>query len=37
LWWYGLDRGGSGWGWVAGTYERSNEPLGPIKSQEFLE
>ena len=28
---YGLDRSGSGYGQVAGTYECSNEPWGSIK------
>jgi len=34
---YGLDRAGSGYGQVAGTYECGNEPAGSIKCGEFLE
>ena len=34
---YGLDRGGSGWGQVAGTCECGNEPSGSIKRGEFLD
>ena len=33
---YGLDRGGSGYGQVAGTCECSNEPSDSIKCGEFL-
>jgi hypothetical protein len=28
---YGLDRSGSGWGLVEGSYEHGNEPLGSMK------
>ena len=28
MWRYGLDRAGSGWGQVAGSCERGNEPFG---------
>ena len=31
MWWYGLDRAGSGQGQVAGTCECGNEPSGSIK------
>ena len=34
---YGLDRAGSGYGQVAGTYESGNEPLGFIKCGKFLD
>jgi hypothetical protein len=33
----GLDSSGSGYGPVAASYERSNEPLGFIKDGEFLD
>ena len=34
---YGLDRVGSGYGRVADTCERGNEPSGSIKYGEFLD
>ena len=34
---YGLDRGGSGKGQVAGTCECGNEHSGSIKCEEFLD
>jgi hypothetical protein len=38
FWWgYGLVRGGSGWGKVAGTCDCGNEPSGSIKCGEFLD
>jgi hypothetical protein len=33
---HGLDRSGSGYGQVAGSYKCGNEPLGSIKCGEFL-
>ena len=35
MWWYGLDRAGSGQGQVAGTCECGNEPSGSLKCGEF--
>jgi len=37
MWGYGLDRAGSGYGQVAGTFECGNEPSGSIKCREFLD
>jgi hypothetical protein len=35
--WYGLDRSGSGYGPMEGSYEHGNEPSGYIKFREVLE
>jgi len=35
--WHGLDWSVSGYGWVAGTCKRGNEPPGSIKCGEFLD
>ena len=37
MWKYGLDRAGSEYGQVAGTYECGNEPSGSIHRGEFLD
>jgi len=37
MWGYGLGRGGSGEGQVAGTCECGNEPSSSIKCGEFLD
>jgi len=37
MWGYGLDRNGSGYGQVVGTYECGNEPSGSIKCGELLD
>ena len=37
MWWYGLDRAGSGQGKLAGTCECGNEPSGSLKCGEFLD
>jgi len=37
MWRYGVDRAGSGYGQVAGTYECDNEPSGSIKCRKFLD
>jgi hypothetical protein len=34
---YGLDRGGSGLGWVVGSCDCGNEPSDSIKCGEFLD
>ena len=36
MWGYGLNRGGSGYGQVAGTCEGGNEPSGSVKCGDFL-
>jgi hypothetical protein len=35
--WYGLDRSGSGWGPMEGSYGHGDEPSGSIKCWEVLE
>ena len=37
MWGYGLDRAGTGQGWVVGTFECGNEHSGFIKCGEFLD
>jgi len=37
MWGHGLDRGGSGQGQVAGTYECVNEPSASVRYGEFLD
>ena len=37
MWWYGLDRAGSGQDQVVDTCECDNEPSGSIKCGEFLD
>jgi hypothetical protein len=35
MWGHGLDRAGSGWGQVAGTYKCGNETSGSLKCRKF--
>ena len=37
MWGHRLNRSGSGWGQVAGTYDCGNEPWGSIKCMKFLD